>query len=174
MIPRSALVPLLSLALLASHAPRLATRETLRRVPVEGESVRMIDGDTAVIRWRASDAETVRVLGIDTAELLGSKGRHPASERLPITPRGAEARGFARGAFAAAPRIELLRSAYVDRYGRTLGYFFLAGRNYSVLVIEAGLSRETISRYGDNGLPEQAREVLEAARRSRTPLEAVR
>ena len=72
---------------------------------------------------------------------------------------------FARGAFAAATRIDLLRSAFLDRYGRTLGYFFLDGRNYSVLVIEAGLSRETISHDGDNGLPREAQEVLEAARK---------
>jgi endonuclease YncB( thermonuclease family) len=62
-------------------------------------------------------------------------------------------------------RIDLLRSAFLDRYGRTLGYFFLDGRNYSVLVIEAGLSRETITHYGDNGLPREAQEVLEAARK---------
>jgi len=135
------------------------------RVPIAAGAIRLVDGDTGVIRWSPADRETVRVLGIDTAELLGVKGRHPGDERLPITARGAEARGFARGAFAAAMRIDLLRSAFLDRYGRTLGYFFLDGRNYSVLVIEAGLSRETISHDGDNGLPREAQEVLEAARK---------
>ena len=171
MLARLLGLPLLVIALLASHPSRLTSRPTLTRVLVPKEAVRLVDGDTAVIHWSPSDPETVRVLGIDTAELLGSKGWHPESERLPITARGAEARGFARGAFAAAPKIELLRSERLDRYGRTLGYFFLGGRNYSVLVIEAGLSRETISRYGDNGLPEQARQVLEAA--SRAPLETI-
>ena len=172
--PAHALVLLLSALVLAGHGTRPASRPAGARAPVPAGAVRLMDGDTAVIRWTAADAETVRVLGIDTAELLGGKGRHPQAERIPLRARGAEARGFARGAFAAALRIELLRSSLLDRYGRTLGYFFLGGRNYSVLVIEAGLSRETISRYGDSGLPEQAREVLEAARRSRPALEPAR
>src|SRR2546426_10889436 len=119
MVARFVALPLLGLALLASHPLRLASRATGSRVPVPAAAVRLVDGDTGVIHWSSTDAETVRVLGIDTAELLGSKGRHP-DVRLPITARGAEARGFARGAFAAAPRIELLRSAHLDRYGRTL------------------------------------------------------
>src|SRR5262245_47163110 len=105
MIARWLMVPLA--ALLASQSPRLAPRSTLARVAVPGRELRLVDGDTAVIHWSASDVETVRVLGIDTAELLGAKGRHPEDVRLPITARGAEARGFARGAFAAALRIEL-------------------------------------------------------------------
>jgi len=134
-------------------------------VAVSPQAIRVVDGDTARIHWSATDAETVRILGIDTAELLGRKGRIPLPVRPHIQPRGAEARGFARGAFAVATRIELLRSANLDRYGRTLGYFFLDGRNYSVLVIEAGLSRETISHYGDNDLPREAAEVKAAKHR---------
>lgn len=167
--PAPAALLLALLTLLAAHPLRPASRATGARVAVAFEAVKILDGDSMVLRWAPADAETVRVLGIDTAELFGSKGRHPAGERLRITPRGAEARGFARGAFAAARRIELLRSAGLDRYGRTLGYFFLDGRNYSVLVIEARLSRETVSRWGDNGLPREAQEVLDAARRARAP-----
>ena len=77
-----------------------------------------------------------------------------------------EARAFGQGAFAAATRIELLRSASLDPYRRTLGYFFLNGRSYSVLVIRARLAEETITRYGDNGLPREAAAVLEAAKRA--------
>ena len=165
MIRSAAAALLLGALLLApSDGPAAAGRAAGSRVPVSFGSLRVLDGDTAVIRWAAAEEETVRVLGIDTAELFGSKGRHPRGERLTLTARGAEARGFARGAFATARRIELLRSARLDRYGRTLGYFFLDGRNYSVLVIEAGLSEETVSRYGDEGLPREAEAVLEAAR----------
>ena len=127
------------------------------RVAVAPGDLRVMDGDTAEIRWSAADVETVRVLGIDTPELF--RGRA-------LDPHGAEARGFARGAFATASRIELLRCEAQDRYRRTLGYFFLDGRNYSVLALAAGLARETISRFGDNGLPDEAREVLEAAHRA--------
>ena len=121
-----------------------------------------MDGDTAEIHWSAADVETVRVLGIDTPEL-----RRRGMPDRGLDPHGAEARGFARGAFAAASRIDLLRCGRRDRFGRTLGYFFLDGRNYSVLALEGGMARETISRYGDNGLPNEARDVLRAAERKR-------
>jgi len=63
-----------------------------------------------------------------------------------------------------ATKVELLRSPTLDPYGRTLGYFFINGKNYSVLVVSARLAEETVSRYGDNGLPEQAAAVAAAAK----------
>ena len=62
-------------------------------------------------------------------------------------------RAFAQGAFAAATEIELLRSPTLDPYDRTLAYLFINGRNFSVMAIKAGYSGETVSHYGDNGLP---------------------
>ncbi len=38
------------------------------------------------------------------------------------------------------------------------------GRNYSVLVVRARLSAETVTFYGDNGLPNEAAEVMAAAK----------
>lgn len=133
-----------------------------RPVAVDPGKIRVMDGDTAEIHWSAADVETVRVLGVDTPELFDRREGHSRA----MSPRGAEARGFARGAFAAADRVDLLRAARLDRYRRTLGYFFLDRRNYSVLVVEAGLGRETVSKYGDNGFPDEAAEVSEAARRA--------
>ena len=79
-------------------------------------------------------------------------------------PFGPEARAFAQGAFAAATEIELLRSPTLDPYGRTLAYLFINGRNYSVMVIKARFSGETVSHYGDNGLPKEAAEIMAAAK----------
>ena len=81
--------------------------------------------------------------------------------RSPSAPRP---RAFAQGAFAVATEVQLLRSRTLDPYGRTLGYLFLNGRNYSVLVVEARLAAETVTFYGDNGLPTEAAEVLAAAK----------
>ena len=61
---------------------------------------------------------------------------------------------------------DLLR---LDPYGRTLGYLFLNGTNYSLLVIDAGLAEESVSRYGDNGFPKEAAEVLAAAKAQGPP-----
>ncbi|MFO0891684.1 MAG: thermonuclease family protein [Isosphaeraceae bacterium] len=128
-------------------------------VPVDPATITVDDGDTVLIRWPGRDPETVRILGIDTPEVRHDEHNIPEDQ-----PFGQEARGFARGAFAAATEVRLLRASKLDPYGRTLGYLFLNGKNYSVLAIRARLSDETVSFYGDNGLPEPAAEVTAAAR----------
>ena len=129
-----------------------------RRVAPDPRQVSVDDGDTVFVRWGQGDEETVRILGIDTPET-----RHPEHGLPMAQPFGPEARAFAQGAFATATRVELLRSATLDPYGRTLGYLFLNGQNYSLLVLRARLAEESVTRYGDNGLPQEAAEVLKAA-----------
>jgi endonuclease YncB( thermonuclease family) len=123
--------------------------------------VQVDDGDTVVIRWGATDTETIRSLGIDTPET-----RHVEHDLPYDQPFGVEAQAFARGAFAAANHIELRRSTTLDPFGRSLGYLWIDGRNYSVLVVAARLAEESITRYGDNGLPQEASEVMAAARQA--------
>jgi micrococcal nuclease len=139
--------------------PKPQPRPFGRRIEVNRASVNVDDGDTVSVRWSAKDVEIVRILGIDTPET-----RHPEHDLPYSQPFGPEARAFAQGAFATASRIELLRSATLDPFDRTLGYFFLNGQNYSVLVVKARLAEESISRYGDNGLSQEAAEVTAAAR----------
>jgi micrococcal nuclease len=143
----------------ARPAPKPQPRPHLLRVPIDPSRVTVDDGDTVVVRWSADDLETVRILGIDTPET-----RHPEHDLPYAQPFGPEARAFARGAFAVASRVELVRAATLDPYGRTLGYLYLDGRNYSVLVVRARLAVETVSFYGDNGLPMEAADVAAAAR----------
>jgi endonuclease YncB( thermonuclease family) len=130
-------------------------------VAVDPALVRVDDGDTIVVRWSASDSEIVRVLGIDTPET-----RHPAHDLPYGQAFGPEARAFTQGVFAAATRVELLRAPTLDPFGRTLGYLFVNGTNFSVLVVRARYSAETVSFYGDNGLPEPAAEVVAAAKQA--------
>jgi endonuclease YncB( thermonuclease family) len=129
------------------------------RVPVDPARVGMDDGDTVTIRWTSDDVETVRILGIDTPETRHLEHNLPYAQDF-----GPEARAFAKGAFAFATQIELVRSATLDPFGRTLGYVFLNGRNYSVAIVEARLAAESVSHYGDNGLPKEAADVLKAAK----------
>jgi len=135
-----------------------------QRVEVDATKVSVDDGDTAFIQWAEGDSERVRMLGIDTPET-----RHPQYSLPYGQSFGEEARAFALGAFATATKIELLRADTLDPYGRSLGYFFLNGKNYSLLIIAAGLAEESVSRYGDNGFPEQAQAVIEAARAAGPP-----
>jgi endonuclease YncB( thermonuclease family) len=126
---------------------------------VDPDKLKVDDGDTVLVRWSAGESEIIRILGIDTPET-----RHVLHDLPYAQPFGPEARAFAQGAFAAATKVELLRAANVDPFGRTLGYLFLNDRNYSVLVVQARLAEESVSHYGDNGFPKEAAEVMAAAR----------
>ena len=139
--------------------PSPQTRPHSMRVPVDPARIQVDDGDTIVIRWSKGDLEIVRILGIDTPETRHLEHNLPYAQSF-----GPEARAFAQGAFAVGTQVELLRASTVDPYGRSLGYLFLNGRNYSVLVVQARLSTETVTFYGDNGLPNEAAEVLAAAK----------
>jgi micrococcal nuclease len=141
------------------NPPKPQTRPVNDRVKVDPTSIQVDDGDSIVIRWPDGDEETVRILGIDTPET-----RH-VEHNIPVDqPFGQEARAFAQGAFATATEVELLRFKSLDPYGRTLGYLFVNGKNYSILVVKARLAAESVSTYGDNGFPEIAAEVVSAAK----------
>jgi micrococcal nuclease len=129
------------------------------RVPVPATLLQVDDGDTVSIRWSEKDEEIVRILGIDAPETRHLEHNLPYAQ-----PFGEEARAFALGAFAAGGRIELLRAATLDPFGRTLGYLFIDGRNYSTMIVKARLAAESITAFGDNGFPREAAEVMEAAK----------
>jgi endonuclease YncB( thermonuclease family) len=139
--------------------PTPQPRESKTRVDIPIEKVRVDDGDTIVIVWGEGDEEIVRILGIDTPETQHVEHNIPYDQSF-----GREAKGFAAGAFGLATRVELLRGATLDPYGRTLGYFYVNGKNYSAAIVAARLAAESVSFYGDNGLPEPAQEVLAAAK----------
>ncbi len=134
-------------------------RPSLKKVTIDPALIQVGDGDTVTIRWGEGDTERVRVLGIDTPEVA-----HPSMGWNDDQPYGPEATAFAKGVFAMAETVEVLRAAETDGYGRTLGYFFVNGRNFSVLIVSAGYAVETVSHYGDNGLPEASEAVLAASR----------
>lgn len=147
-------------AFTVAQAPQNAqTRPHGSRIVVAQSLVQVDDGDTVVIRWKENDEETVRILGIDSPET-----RHPEHNLPYAQPFGEEARAFALGAFAAATRVELMRAATVDPFGRTLGYLFIDGRNYSTMIVQARLAAESITPFGDNGFPKEAADVLAAAK----------
>lgn len=128
------------------------------RVLLDKATLQTDDGDTLDI-VTAAGTESVRILGIDTPEVLHLDHNIPYAQ-----PFGDVAHGFFRGALALARKVELLRSGQKDPFGRTLGYVFLDDVNYSVLVLQAGLAAESVTHYGDNGLPKEAGECLAAAK----------
>ncbi len=142
-------------------APKPQPRPHSQRLRVDPAAIVVEDGDTVIIHWdkEKSNDEVVRILGIDTPETRRLEHSRPYDE-----PFGPEATAFAQGAFAAATEVELLRCPTLDPYDRTLAYLFINGRNYSVLAIKAGYSGETVSHYGDNGLPKESADVVAAAK----------
>ena len=161
LILAAALAPPVALAQAVAPRPepKPQTRPHSMRLAVDPARIQVDDGDTVVIRWSRDDLETVRILGIDTPETRHLEHDLPYAQAF-----GPEARAFGRGALATATQVELLRAQTVDQYGRTLGYLFLNGRNYSVLAVQARLAAESVTFYGDNGLPREAAEVLAAAK----------
>lgn len=149
----------------AKAAPKARTpaepqpRKSGEKVKIDPEAITVDDGDTVVIRGKGGDEETVRILGIDTPETQHIEHNIPIDQ-----PFGREARAFAQGAFAAASQVELLRCATLDPYKRTLGYLFLDGKNYSLMVLKARLAEESVTAFGDNGFPEIAAEVKVASK----------
>jgi endonuclease YncB( thermonuclease family) len=122
------------------------------------------DGDTIRISWLDGPRETVRILGIDAPEI-----RHQNNPIAEDQPYGQESLAFARRLIQGARRLELVRATHGDRFGRTLGYLFVDGANYSVLAIENHLAESTIDRFGNSGFPREAAEVRDAARRAGPP-----
>ena len=147
-------------------APRRdgAVRAARVRVPVDPRDVWVDDGDTIRIKWPDAPPERVRILGIDAPEVANA--RYPGRRGQD---HGEESRTFARRRILAAGRLELLRAPRPDRYGRTLGYLFVDGSNFSVLSIENHMAESTVDRFGDNGFPDEAAQVREAARKAGPP-----
>jgi endonuclease YncB( thermonuclease family) len=153
------LLVLISSLAAAQTPPKPQSRPHGMRVALPAALLQLDDGDTVAIRWSDRDEEIVRILGIDAPETRHLEHNLPYAQ-----PFGEEARAFARGAFAAADRIEVLRAATVDPFDRTLAYLFIDGRNYSTMIVRARLAAESITQFGDNGFPKEAAEVMEAAK----------
>ncbi len=142
----------------------LPARPDGTRVPVDPTTVWVDDGDTIRITWPEGQRESVRILGIDAPEVRHKHDPIPTDQ-----PHGPESLAFARKWILGARRLELMRASHRDRFGRTLGYLFVDGVNYSVLAIEHHMAESTIERFGTSGFPREAAQVVAAARRAGPP-----
>ncbi|MBK8544724.1 MAG: thermonuclease family protein [Caulobacteraceae bacterium] len=94
--------------------------------------MRVIDGDT--LEDMSSDI-TYRVVNIDTAE-TGSRARCTAERDL-----GNRAKEAVRTLVSSAQRIELNATGRIDRYGRTIAFIVIDGRDMGETLIAEGLAR---------------------------------
>jgi len=111
------------------------------------------DGDTVIYR-----GVYMRFLGVDTPEIA-----NPEAGFYRDQPYGQEAKRFTRKELKKAHRVTY-RADGRDKYGRLLVHIFIDGYPLSLKIVEAGLGYETVSVFGDNGFPEIAERILQAAR----------
>jgi micrococcal nuclease len=96
------------------------------------DRIRVIDGDTME---DLRDEITYRVVNIDTPE-TGSRARCTAERSL-----GNRATQAARTLVADARRLEFRPTGRIDRYGRTIAFVLIDGRDMGETLIAEGLAR---------------------------------
>lgn len=126
------------------------TRPRLEALP----TLEVLDGDT----YRLPGGDLVRLLSVDTPERAAPWFD---GDQEPWASRASE---FARERIAGAERLELLTLGDRDLHGRLLAHVLVDGEPLAALLAEAGLAAPTLSRYGDGGFPEQARDVAGRSR----------
>jgi micrococcal nuclease len=102
----------------------------------QGTVVRVIDGDTILVRGGGGRIEDVRLLGIDTPETV--------DPRKPVQCYGPQASAFAKHLETGrAVTLRYDRELH-DRYGRFLAYVWLAGRRpvfVNAVLVQRGYAR---------------------------------
>ncbi len=116
------------------------------------------DGDTVMYR-----GTYMRFLGVDAPEIA-----HPEIGFYRDQPYGQEAKRFTRTELRKARRVTY-RADGRDKYERLLVHIFVDGYPLSLKIVEAGLGYETVSVFGDNGFPEIAEKIRDAAERLPEP-----
>jgi micrococcal nuclease len=131
-----------------------------------GEVVRVVDGDTLIVRQRnpAADGDSrwsearVRLLGIDAPETV--RPEHP------IEPWGPEAADFARD-FVSGQEVQLqFDKRRVDRFGRVLAYVYVGDRMLNEELVRAGLARASDFPGDSQAMARRIRKAEEEARRA--------
>jgi micrococcal nuclease len=101
--------------------------------PIPATVIRVIDGDTVIARFDNGTAETVRLLGVDTPEVV--------DPRKPVQCFGHAASDFTKAQLT-GKRVSLeLDAEKRDKYGRLLVYVFLGGHRYNDELLERGYAR---------------------------------
>jgi micrococcal nuclease len=101
-----------------------------------GTVVRVIDGDTILVRGAGGRIEDVRLLGIDTPETV--------DPRKPVQCYGPQASAFAKHLETGRAVTLTYDRELHDRYGRFLAYVWLAGKRpvfVNALLVQRGYAR---------------------------------
>jgi micrococcal nuclease len=125
-------IPVLVAALLGSVGWGWYTGgHTSARVPATVTHV--VDGDTVLARLRSGRVEKVRLLGVDTPEVV--------DPRRPVQCFGHEASAYTTARLVGRPVTLELDAEPRDKYGRLLAYVLLDGRRFGDELLARGYAR---------------------------------
>ena len=95
--------------------------------------IRVVDGDTVIARLRNGGLEKIRLLGVDTPEVV--------DPRKPVQCFGSEASAYTKSRLTGR-RVSLeLDAEPRDKYGRLLAYVIVGGRRHNDELLERGYAR---------------------------------
>jgi len=148
MVARRRLPGLVVVALALLLAPALAHAEScaMPRKPsglVAASVVRVVDGDTLVVRVGDGRSTRVRLIGIDTPEVhpsdkLRRDAQRSGKDAAAIQALGARASEFTKKHLTGR-HVEMERdTTALDRYGRTLAYVWLGDELYNLVIVREG------------------------------------
>src|SRR3954470_10088035 len=101
--------------------------------PIPATVIRDVDGDTVIARLPDGTVEKVRLLGVDTPEVV--------DPRKPVQCFGHAASDFTKSRLT-GKRVSLeLDAEQRDKYGRLLAYLIVDGRRYNDELLERGYAR---------------------------------
>jgi len=95
--------------------------------------VRVIDGDTVIARLDSGAVDKIRLLGVDTPEVV--------DPRKPVQCFGHAASDFTKTQLTGRHVALELDAEQRDKYGRLLAYVILDGHRYNDRLIERGYAR---------------------------------
>lgn len=96
--------------------------------------VRVVDGDTIIVKLDNGQEERVRLLLVDTPESV-----HP---NKPVQPFGPESSQLAKDMMPVGEKVYLeMDVGERDRYGRLLAYVWVGDKMFNELLLEKGLAR---------------------------------
>ena len=105
--------------------------------------VRVVDGDTLVVRLADGRSTRVRMIGIDTPEMhpsdkLTRDAQRSSQDAAAIQALGAKASAFTKKHLTGR-KVEMERDATaLDRYGRTLAYVWVGDELYNLVIVREG------------------------------------
>ena len=101
--------------------------------PIPATVIRDVDGDTVVVRLATGRIEKIRLLGVDTPEVV--------DPRKPVQCFGHAASAYTKAHLTGRRVMLELDAEQRDKYGRLLAYIVLDGQRFNDRLLELGYGR---------------------------------